>query len=205
MAYQQGLFPVLAKRNLAQNIYDLTILCPEIAGQAKAGQFVHIRVPGHVLRRPISIAGFDADQGTIRIIYEIRGEGTQILADYKAGDLIDVLGPLGNGYTLPKEGSRVVVVGGGIGVPPLLLVAERFGANAACIGAGMERLLLKVKSVDSAMHRLRFSRMISKKPVRILSFVLTMGLTAERALSPPLWRSIWSRSAPTISVLADPW
>lgn len=133
MAYQQGLFPVLAKRNLAQNIYDLTILCPEIAGQAKAGQFVHIRVPGHVLRRPISIAGFDADQGTIRIIYEIRGEGTQILADYKAGDLIDVLGPLGNGYTLPKEGSRVVVVGGGIGVPPLLPVAERFGANAAVI------------------------------------------------------------------------
>lgn len=132
MSYQQGLFPVIGKTNLAKNVYDLTILCPDIAGQTKAGQFVHIRVPGHILRRPISIADYDAEKGTVRIIYEIRGEGTEILAGLKAGDMIDILGPLGNGYTLPETG-RVVVVGGGIGVPPLLAVAKRFGAGAAAI------------------------------------------------------------------------
>lgn len=133
MSYQQGQFPVISKANLAKNIFDLTILCPEIAANTKPGQFVHIRVPGHILRRPISIAGFDAIKGTIRIIYEIRGEGTQILADLKAGDMIDILGPLGNGYILPERGRRCVVVGGGIGVPPLLPVAEHFGANATAI------------------------------------------------------------------------
>ena len=95
MSYQQGLFPVIGKTNLAKNVYDLTILCPDIAGQTKAGQFVHIRVPGHILRRPISIADYDAEKGTVRIIYEIRGEGTEILAGLKAGDMIDILGPLG--------------------------------------------------------------------------------------------------------------
>ena len=133
MSYQQGQFPVISKANLARNIFDLTILCPEIAANTKAGQFVHIRVPGHILRRPISIAGFDAIKGTIRIIYEIRGEGTQILAELKAGDMIDILGPLGNGYALPEPGRKCVLVGGGIGVPPLLPAAERFGADATAI------------------------------------------------------------------------
>ncbi len=94
---------------------------------------MHIRVPGHILRRPISIASYDAEKGTIRIIYEIRGEGTQILAGLKAGDMIDILGPLGNGYTLPEPEHTCVVVGGGIGVPPLLAIAERFGAKATAI------------------------------------------------------------------------
>ena len=133
MSYQQGLFPVISKTNLAKNIYDVTVFCPEIAGNTKAGQFVHIRVPGHILRRPISIASYDAEKGTIRIIYEIRGEGTQILAGLKAGDMIDILGPLGNGYTLPEPEHTCVVVGGGIGVPPLLAIAERFGAKATAI------------------------------------------------------------------------
>ena len=133
MSYQQGLFPVIGKSNLAKNIYDMTVLCPEIAGSTKAGQFVHIRVPGHILRRPISIAGYDVEKGTIRIVYEIRGEGTQILADLKAGDMVDLLGPLGNGYTLPEPEHTCVVVGGGIGVPPLLAVAEHFGAKTTAI------------------------------------------------------------------------
>lgn len=133
MAYQQGLYPVLAKENLAKNIFSLTIYCPGIANEAQPGQFVHLRVPAHILRRPISIAEIDRMQGTIRIIYEIRGEGTKILADLKAGDMADVLGPLGHGYTLLDSDKKCVVVGGGIGVPPLLAVAKHYGANAAAI------------------------------------------------------------------------
>ena len=133
MAYQQGLYPVLQKENLAKNIFSLTISCPGIAAEAQPGQFVHLRVPAHILRRPISIAEIDRKQGTIRIIYEIRGEGTKILADLKAGDMADILGPLGHGYTLLDPNKKCVVVGGGIGVPPLLAVAEHYGANASAI------------------------------------------------------------------------
>ena len=133
MPYQQGLYPVVQKDNLARNIYSLVIHCPAIAQQAKPGQFIHLRVPAHILRRPISIAGIDTEQGNIRIIYEIRGEGTKILADLKVGDMADLLGPLGNGYTLLEPDRKCVVVGGGIGVPPLLAVAAHYGANATAI------------------------------------------------------------------------
>ena len=133
MSYQQGLFPVLSKGNLAKNIFDAVIYCPAIAQEARPGQFVHIRIPSHILRRPISIAGIDAAAGTIRIIYEIRGEGTKILADIKAGDMMDVLGPLGHGYTMQEPEKKCVVVGGGIGVPPLLPVAQHYGQNTTAV------------------------------------------------------------------------
>ena len=133
MSYQQGLYPVLSKVNLARNIYDVVIHCPTIAQEARPGQFVHIRIPAHILRRPISIAEINAEEGNIRIIYEIRGEGTKILADMKAGDMIDVLGSLGHGYTMLDSGRKCVVVGGGIGVPPLLAVARHYGSNASAI------------------------------------------------------------------------
>ncbi len=133
MSYQQGLFPVLSKVNLAKNVFDAVIYCPDIAQAACPGQFVHIRIPAHILRRPISIAEINVAEGTIRIIYEIRGEGTKILADMKAGDMIDILGPLGHGYTLKDSGKKCVVVGGGIGVPPLLAVARHYGSNASAI------------------------------------------------------------------------
>ena len=62
---------------------DYTIHCPDIAKEAKAGQFVHIRVPGFTLRRPISISEIDKDAGTLRILFDVRGEGTKELAKRK--------------------------------------------------------------------------------------------------------------------------
>ena len=64
MSYLQSSYPLIAKRAIAKQTYDFTIHCPEIAIQSRAGQFVHIRVPGHTLRRPISICGIDAAKGT---------------------------------------------------------------------------------------------------------------------------------------------
>jgi dihydroorotate dehydrogenase electron transfer subunit len=84
------------------------------------GQFVAIKVNHHFLRRPISIC--DWNQDSITVIYEIRGIGTADLAKYQPGDQLDILGPLGNGYNLNtvEQGAKILVVGGGIGVPPLL-------------------------------------------------------------------------------------
>lgn len=133
MAYIQDVFPIVQKKNLAKNIFDMTISCPHIAAEAVPGQFVHVKAPGFQLRRPISICGIDKAKGTIRIVFEIRGEGTEKIAGLNPGDLIDVFGPLGHGYTILPPESKVVVIGGGIGVPPLLQTAAAYGKNATAI------------------------------------------------------------------------
>ena len=85
MPYTQGLFPIVQKKNLAKNIFDLTILCPEIAKEASAGQFAHVKATGFQLRRPISICGIDPEAGTIRLVFEIRGDGTEAIARLNQG------------------------------------------------------------------------------------------------------------------------
>ena len=94
----------------------------EMAGQIACGQFVHIKC-GHsrLLRRPISIC--DWGKNRLRIVFEVRGEGTEWLARRKAGDTLDVLGPLGCGFQVERE-ARCLLVGGGIGVPPMLGCAQ---------------------------------------------------------------------------------
>ena len=104
MGHIQGIYKILEARQGA--MVDYTIHCPQIAQQARAGQFVHIRVPGFTLRRPISICEVDKEKGTLRILFDIRGEGTRELAKAKAGDEIDVMGPLGNGFDLLEKDKK---------------------------------------------------------------------------------------------------
>ncbi len=133
MAYIQNVYPIIRKKNLAKNVYDFTIACPQIASEAQPGQFVHVKTAGFQLRRPISICGIDKEKGTIRIVFEIRGAGTEKLSSLNEGELIDILGPLGHGYTMLSDEKKVVVIGGGIGVPPLLGTAKVYGKNATAI------------------------------------------------------------------------
>ena len=133
MSYRQGLYPLLKKENLAKNIYSFTILCPQIAEEAVCGQFVHVKAQGFSLRRPISLCGIDKQNGTIRVVFEIRGEGTKVIAGLREGELVDILGPLGNGFTLLSPDKKAIVVGGGIGVPPMLQTAAHYGENATAI------------------------------------------------------------------------
>lgn len=132
MAYLQGCYPLVGKQQLTASVYSYTIRCPEIASQARPGQFVHVRVEGFSLRRPISICGIDAENGLLRMVFEVRGRGTEALARVAQGQSIDLIGPLGNGFTPPSD-QQVVLVGGGIGVPPLLELAARVGGRATAI------------------------------------------------------------------------
>ncbi|MBC8571002.1 dihydroorotate dehydrogenase electron transfer subunit [Zongyangia hominis] len=133
MQYQQGSFPIVGRQEIADGIYDFKIQCPEMAEQAKAGQFVHIRCPGVTLRRPISICQIDRAAGTLRLVFEVKGEGTRNLAQLRVGDEMDVMGPLGNGFDLRKTAGKAVFVGGGIGVPPMVEAAAAYGAKAAAV------------------------------------------------------------------------
>ena len=129
-----GQYPVTGKKNLAKDIYDLEIYCPEIAKEAKCGQFLNIKVDGFMLRRPISLCGTDKEKGTVRIVFQVRGEGTAKLSELRKGDLADIVAPLGgHGFDLIDKNKRAVIVGGGIGTPPLLPIAEHFGGNCTVI------------------------------------------------------------------------
>lgn len=134
MRYTQGKYPIIKKQAIAAGIFDLTILCKEIAEIAVAGQFVHVLAVGHSLRRPISIASINNEKGTIRIIFEVRGKGTGEISKLNEGELIDMVAPLGGrGFKLLEPDKKAICIGGGIGTPPMLALAEYYGKNATMI------------------------------------------------------------------------
>lgn len=135
MSYQVENGVLLHAAALTGDVYDFVIKAPGIAKKAQPGQFVHVAVPGKTLRRPISLCGFNAEEGTLRLVFQVRGEGTAMLATLQEGATLDLLGPLGHGFPAPKEGQKALYVGGGIGVPPLLQASKAAGENAlVCLG-----------------------------------------------------------------------
>lgn len=121
---------VLARDLLAQELVRVILLAPEIAAQARPGQFVHLLVPdgAHVLRRPISLMAFDRQAGTLTLAIQPKGRGTQILCGAKPGDTLRVLGPLGTGFD-GGSAERIAFVGGGLGVAPILCAMDAFATK----------------------------------------------------------------------------
>ena len=114
---------VVAQKLIAKNIFELT-LQGQLVQEMTPGQFVHVKVSDSMeplLRRPISIANVDKQNNEFTMIYRAEGRGTQILATNREGQLVDVLGPVGNGFPVEaaQPGQTALLVGGGIGVPPL--------------------------------------------------------------------------------------
>ena len=110
----------------------MVISAPEIAAKALPGQFVHIKCgEENMLRRPISICDINGDDLTI--VFEARGKGTDWLTKRTAGEELDVLGPLGHGFDVSREG-KVLLAGGGIGVPPMLYTAKALKDCDAVLG-----------------------------------------------------------------------
>ncbi len=133
MEYMQALCPVISKKVIAKNIFDFTIKSKEVVDVAKAGQFVHILAKGHTLRRPISIADINKENSTLRVVFEVRGNGTKEIANVNEGENLDILAPLGRGFTLLDKDKKVILIGGGIGTPPMLPLAKYYGENATVI------------------------------------------------------------------------
>lgn len=121
---------VIFQRQLAPGIFDLTIQTVDIAKHARAGQFISVYCADRtkLLPRPISLCGIDRENGTLRLVYRVTGEntGTEEFSRLAAGDTIRVLGPLGNGFTV-EPGKKAFLIGGGIGVPPMLQLAKEMG------------------------------------------------------------------------------
>lgn len=126
-------FKIVSINVIAKEIYDVLVKCPPIAQIAKPGQFVHIKCDGLSLRRPISICQIDKANETIRLVFQAKGKGTEWISGRKAGDTLNILGPLGNGFDIKEDSGRAIVIGGGIGVPPMLGIGSKLKSNCCAI------------------------------------------------------------------------
>ena len=117
----ESVFTVISNEKIAKNTYKM-LLSGNTDG-ARSGQFVNIKIDGFFLRRPISVC--DIEENTLTLIYKTVGAGTDKLSKTEKGEKLDILAFLGNGYDLSKSGEAPLLIGGGVGVPPLFLLAKK--------------------------------------------------------------------------------
>ncbi len=118
---------LIEKKELIPGIFKFSVNAKEIVQTAKPGHFIEIRVNDDIepfLRRPISIHNMDINSGKLEFIFQVKGKGTEILSKKKVGDLIDIIGPLGNGTFKYEKYENIAIIGGGIGVFPLYELAK---------------------------------------------------------------------------------
>ncbi len=118
---KQGFFEIIENVALTENVFRMR-LKGDVSDITNAGQFINIKIDGLFLRRPISVC--DVDANSVTIIYKVVGKGTERLCKMQDGKL-DILTGLGNGYNLSLSGNNPVLIGGGVGVPPMYLLAKR--------------------------------------------------------------------------------
>ena len=119
---KQGIYTIVEHTPLTKDVYRM-VLAGDTSAMTMPGQFVEISLPGFFLRRPISVC--DYDENTITLIYKVVGQGTDAMAKMRKGETLDMLTGLGHGFDAEKSGDTPLLVGGGVGVPPLFNLAKK--------------------------------------------------------------------------------
>ncbi len=122
----QGIYEIISNKQLTESIFEMK-LKGDTTSITAPGQFINIKLDGFYLRRPISIC--DYDDSTITIIYKVVGEGTEVMSKMNAGEELDVLCGLGNGFDISKSIDKPVLIGGGVGVPPMYNLCKKLIAK----------------------------------------------------------------------------
>ena len=144
---------VIEQKMIADGIGSMWLDAKEIAVQAKPGQFISVysNDKSRVLPRPISICEIDREKGTLRIVYRVVGKGTEEFSKAEAGDSFEILGPLGNGFPIEEaKGKKVLMIGGGIGVPPMLQTAKEIEGEAIIVSGYRNQDLFLKEELESA-------------------------------------------------------
>ena len=122
----QGFYEIKSNKKLTDNIFEM-VLIGDTSSITAPGQFINIKLDGFYLRRPISIC--DYDDKSITIIYKVVGEGTEVMSKMNSGEKLDVLCGLGNGFDTSKSLDKPVLIGGGVGVPPMYNLCKKLIAE----------------------------------------------------------------------------
>lgn len=136
---------VVSQEQIASDVYSMWIQTEQIAEEAKPGQFISLYCAdkSRLLPRPISLCEIDRESGRLRIVYRVVGKGTDEFSRLRAGDTVEILGPLGNGFPLEEaRGKRVLLMGGGIGIPPMLETAKQLDAEKMIVSGYRDELFL---------------------------------------------------------------
>ena len=123
---KQSVFTIQSNERLTESVCKM-VLAGDTSAITAAGQFVNIQLKGFFLRRPISVC--DYDENTLTILYKIVGKGTEAMSKMKAPHKLDILTGLGNGYDTSKSGDKPLLIGGGVGVPPMYRLAKNLLAE----------------------------------------------------------------------------
>ncbi len=168
---------VFAYKRLSEPYHSLTIVAPEVCRRAAPGQFIALRSNDRslLLRRPFSIHRVDRRPGwagTVEVVFDVRGLGTDLLARSRQHDALDILGPLGRPFRMPREPTNCVLVGGGVGAAPLMFLAEELRGHGHRVD-----FVLGARTSDHLL------RLIEAKRVALTVTVTTDdGSTGQRGL-----------------------
>ncbi len=163
---RRSLAEIVDNREVRPGCFAMRLADGGVAAQARPGQFVHVRVPGPsldpLLRRPFSVCLADPARGEFTVMYEVAGRVTSAMARMRQGDRLDVLGPLGRGFESPRGGSRVVLVAGGLGIAPLVMLSRALADSgndfSFIAGARSASMLVGLELVPAAREESRGSR-----------------------------------------------
>lgn len=142
MSKKQVMAEIIRHTSLSDGIFDMTLKAEEIAKEAKAGQFisVYLNNKSKILPRPISICEIDRKDGAIRLVYRVAGKGTAEFSGMRTGMQLKVVGPLGNGF--PQKNKKAFLIGGGIGIPPMLELAKELDCEKQIVLGFRDELFL---------------------------------------------------------------
>lgn len=156
---------VLTNTCVGPNLYLMTAQAPKIALTIEPGQFVHMRIPGmegHVLRRPFSVYAAAPDEGTIDILYQVVGFGTDhmTIIDAHCGlsDQLEAIGPVGRGWQAPSGCRRALLVGGGVGAAPLFMLCQKLVAEGVAVD-----VVLGAQTEDALVCRARYEKVLGRE------------------------------------------
>lgn len=172
---------VMEQKQIASDIYSLWIRTEQIAGEAKPGQFLSLysREESRMLPRPVSICEIDREGGRIRMVYRVVGKGTEEFSRLTSGDRIEVLGPLGNGFPLDTGAKKAFLMGGGIGIPPMVQLARELNLEVQVIaGYRDEQFLTDELSENGALYVATEDGSAGTKG-NVMDAVREHGLTAD--------------------------
>lgn len=173
---------ITEQKEIAADIYGMWLQTKEIAREAVPGQFlsVYSRDASRMLPRPISICEIDKGRGRIRLVYRIAGMGTAEFAACRPGDTLEIVGPLGNGFPLDKEYEKVFLIGGGIGIPPMVELSRQLtGEKLIVAGYRNSELFLKEELEQSGRMYIATEDGSAGTKGNVLNVIEENGLKAD--------------------------